>query len=220
MHNVGLFNGEGIPKKLAVTSPGPREGKTTLAINLATSIAKTGKKVLLIDGDLRKPDVAKLLNLPFKCNGLQELLLGKRFEEVACSIPFIGLTVLTADSYNVCDIYELITQQRTIILIDMLSQKYNHIIIDTPPVMAVPDALLWAKMADAVILTIIAGHTSSTDLKETLNRFAQINVNVLGTVLNNVSTHYSYNPYRYGYYAGRTNNNTKAKKAMLLPIQQ
>lgn len=220
--NLGLSGSNGIPKKLVICSPCPREGKTTMAINLATSIAKIGKKVLLIDGDLRKPDVAKLLNLPYRRNGLKELLLGRNFEDVAYSVPFANLAVLTADSCNIFDVYELITQQRTSMILNKLSQKYDHIIIDSPPVLAVPDALLWSKMADGVILTIIAGQTDSMDLKETLSRFEQINVTVLGTVLNNVPIHSSYNQYRYGYSNENTvvryNSKTRRKKAVLLPM--
>ncbi|MHC4791865.1 MAG: GumC family protein, partial [Planctomycetota bacterium] len=80
--NLGLINDEGIPRKLVVTSPGMREGKTTFSVNLATSMSRSGKKVLLIDGDLRKPDVANMLGIPAgsRC-GLQDVLLGEEFDK-------------------------------------------------------------------------------------------------------------------------------------------
>ncbi len=222
--NLGLFDTENTPGKLVVTSPGSKEGKTTLAINLATNIAKSGKKVLLIDGDLRKPDIARLLNLSYKGNWLREMLLGKKFEEVACSTSLARLDVLTACQSRSSDIFKLIAQRRTTQLIDLISQKYDHVIIDSPPVLAVPDALLWGKMVDAVVLTSFAGHTEGPELRESLNRFALINVKVLGTVLNNVSLNYSYNSYDYGYYAnvtsGRNRSAKKLRNAVLLPIQE
>ena len=222
--NLGLFDTENTPGKLVVTSPGSEEGKTTLAINLATNLAKTGKKVLLIDGDLRKPDIARLLNLSYKGNWLREMLLGTKFEEVVCSTSLAQLDVLASCSSRTPDIFKLIAQRRTAKLIDLISQKYDHVIIDSPPVLAVPDALLWGKMVDAVVLTSFAGQTEGPELRETLNRFALINVEVIGTVLNNVSLNYSYNSYGYGYYASNiSDRNRKVKKlrnAVLLPMHE
>jgi Mrp family chromosome partitioning ATPase len=74
--NLGLSYDGGLPRRLVVSSAGTREGKTTFAVNLATSMAKAGKKVLLIDGDLRKPDVGPMLNVPKDSGYLQDVLLG------------------------------------------------------------------------------------------------------------------------------------------------
>ncbi|MDD5458159.1 MAG: polysaccharide biosynthesis tyrosine autokinase [Phycisphaerae bacterium] len=217
--NLGLFNGEEIPCKLTITSAGPGEGKTTLAINLASSIARSGKKVLLVDGDLRKPDIARLLRIQYPRNGLRELLRSKKFEDVVYTEPTRGIDVLTANPCRPSDIYELIAKKNTLNFINAVSLKYDHVIIDSPPVLAVPDALLWAKMADAVILTSFADRTESEDLKETFARLTRIKVKVIGTVLNNVSRNNSYNPYGYGY-AASVKRTRKPTNAVLLPTQK
>ena len=219
--NLRLLNGDKMPKKLVVTSPGMREGKTTFAINLATSMSRSGKKVLLIDGDLRKPDIAHLLNLPKGSRGLQDILFGTKFDQVVCSMPSTGLDVLAADSRNMADAYELLALPLTAQHINTISENYDHVIIDTPPVLAFPDALMWAKIADAVILVSFAGQTTAPDLREAGEKLAQINVNVLGTVLSNVEAGHSY--YRYGqnYYAQDAHPRKNAKRAaakLLLPM--
>jgi capsular exopolysaccharide synthesis family protein len=222
--NLGLLNGGGIPNKLVITSAGPREGKTTFAINLTASLAAAGKNVLLVDGDLRKPDIQQLLNLPKGSRGLQDVLHGKRFEDVVCSVQSRGFDVLTTDSRNTSDGFELLSIPDVGKCLNLISTRYDHVIIDSPPVLAFPDALLWAKIADGVILTSFAGYTEEQDLRETLERLAQIKVKVLGTILNNVRFDYSYYRYGYNYYANKAGTKNSRKREsnttiLLLPAK-
>ncbi|MBC8218563.1 MAG: polysaccharide biosynthesis tyrosine autokinase [Planctomycetes bacterium] len=198
--NLGLLGAEGVPRKLVITSPSMKEGKTTFAVNLATSMAEAGKKVLLIDGDLRKPDVARLLNLPKGTRGLQDVLCGVKFEQAVFSMASTGLDVLAADFDNTADAYELLAMPSTAKRIEMISRKYDHVIIDTPPTLGFPDALVWAKIGGAAILVSYAGHTTMPDLREAKDRLAQINVQVLGTVLSSVQAGHGYYRHGHGYY--------------------
>jgi len=221
--NLDLLDGGGIPRSIVVTSPGVREGKTTFAINLATSMSGTGKRVLLIDGDMRKPDIASLLGLSRESRGLQDFLFGtKDIEGAVCSMPSNGLDVLAADSRNTTDAFELLASSLTVQRMNEISQRYDHVIIDTPPMLAFPDALIWAKVADGVILTSFAGQTTASDLKEANDRLAQTNVKILGTILGNVEVDHSYYRYGYNYYTRNTRSKGNAKRVhrkMLLPMQ-
>jgi capsular exopolysaccharide synthesis family protein len=206
--NMGLTSTDGIPKKLVVTSPSVQEGKTTFAINLASSLARSGKKVLLVDGDLRKPDIAYLLNLPKDGNSLVEVLMGEDLNDAIYSVSSSGLHVLPSYVCDDLDIYELIASSAAEEQIRRLARYYDHVIIDTAPVLVFPDALAWAKMTGAVVLTSFAGQTTTEDLKEAKDRFEEMDVSVLGAVLTSVPAEYTH--YRYGY--KRTVRASRARK--------
>jgi len=195
--NLGLQNEGGMPRRLVVSSAGTREGKTTFAVNLATSLAKSGKKVLLVDGDLRKPDVGQMLKIPKDAGYLQDVLLGGDPSSIAYVLPSSGLHVLAANPRHMADPYELLTSSMAAEQIERLSREYDHIIIDSPPALAFPDALVWARLADAVVLVGFAGHTTAPDLKEARERFVRGRARVLGAVLSNVPLEQSL--YRYAY---------------------
>jgi capsular exopolysaccharide synthesis family protein len=222
--NLGLLGDNGMPKKLVVTSPGMREGKTTLAVNLATSLARSGKKVLLIDGDLRKPDVADMLNLPKGSRGLQDVLFGVGLDHAIHRVHPVELDVLAADSRNRNDACELLSSPLVAKKINAAARAYDHVIIDTPPVLAFPDALLWAKVADAAILTSCAGRTTASDLKDARDKLGEINVRVLGMVLGNVSASHGYYRYGYNYYYAQDGKRRKrgrhVNSRLLLPVDK
>ncbi len=210
--NLGLLTNGGIPRKLAVSSPGMREGKTTFAVNLATSLAKGGKKVLLIDGDLRKPDVRYMLNVTNGAGGVQDVLMGADAEKAICSVSTSGLHVLVANSRNVADVYELLASSRTAEQIEGLGREYDHLIIDTPPVLGFPDALIWARLAGAVVLVGFAGQTTAPELKEAKEKFARVRVQVLGAILSNVRAEQNVYRYAYSYRASGVEAVRKARR--------
>jgi succinoglycan biosynthesis transport protein ExoP len=217
--NLSLLTSGGMPKSLTVSSAGVREGKTTFAVNLATSLAKAGKKVLLIDGDLRKPDIGHMLSITNGTAGLQEVLLGGDPGEAIRVVPSTGLHVLAASPRHSANAYELLTSTTAAEQMESLGRQYDHLIVDTPPALAFPDALVWAKLTDAVILVSFAGQTTVPELKEAKERFSRIRARVLGAVLSNVSVERGLYRSRYGYRPAGPQAKYKAratKKLLLL----
>lgn len=198
--NIAFLSDAENTKIIAVTSPGMADGKTTFSINLATSFAKSGFKTLLIDGDLRKPDVAGVLKLPAeKHRGLQDYLFGMHIDKAAFKLDSMGLYVLASDHRNASDALEILAHSNMKQQIRILRNHYDKIVIDTPPVLAFADALVWARTSDGVVVTSYVDHTSKVEIREAIQRLEEVNVRILGTVVNNVKVAHSYRRYGYGY---------------------
>lgn len=176
------------PTVLAVTSPSPLEGKTTVTCNLAISLARIGKKTLLIDADLRRPRAHQVFDLDNDC-GLSSLLLsaeGQRMPDLgqtirATSIP--GLSVMPAGPREAVAAHAMFSK-RLPFLLDVLRRQYAAIVIDTPPVMHVADSRVVAQLADAAVLVVRAGQTTRLAARAAEQRLLNDDTCILGVVLN------------------------------------
>ncbi len=194
-------------KTILVTSPAPQEGKTTVAINLAGSFALANKKTLIIDCDLRKPRLHQILERDKK-PGLIDYLVGDfKLDQVIYPAEINGLSIITSGTIPPNPSEMLDSKQMEDFLSEVRS-KYDYIILDSPPIVAVTDAEILAKKVDGSILVISADVTETAMLDRALQLLKHDNSNVIGAVLNNFSTKPGYKSYYkyYYYYASKTEN--------------
>ena len=188
---------------LAFTSSVSGEGKTVTCINVAISLAQSGKKVLVIDSDMRKPQVAASLRLS-GAPGLSEILSGVvDIDELSCvqKTEQEGLSVITSGSIPP-NPAELISCARTDKLFEKLTAEYDYILIDTPPSMVVTDALLYKKFVAGYVVVVRSNYSRADVIQKLLARFEQVDARVIGLVLNDKEQkHKGYGKYgRYGRY--------------------
>jgi len=192
-------NGER-PRVLVITSAGPSEGKTTAASNLAQAMAQINSKVLLIDADLRKPRIHKIFGLDNE-SGLADLLKEPALNEaeadrlVRCT-EIDNLDVLTSGSST--SVPNLFFSSSMSAFIEHYKKRYDMVIIDTPPMLLVPDARMLGPIADAVVLIVRAGQTTRDAAWAVYQRLTSDRTRVLGVVLNDWDAKNSPNGY-YGY---------------------
>jgi capsular exopolysaccharide synthesis family protein len=175
------------PRVILVTSPRPKAGKTTTVANLGISLAEIGRRVLLIDGDLRRPRLGKLFGLQF-ATGLSDALLAEgngtiTLESVIRPSTVPGLYVLPGGS-EPANISKLLHSTYLDSLIESARSEYDFVLIDSPPMMGMADARLLSRNADGVILISRAGETSPEQLGEARERLADDGTPVIGTILN------------------------------------
>lgn len=189
-------------RKIAITSPVSGEGKTYISVNLSITMAKNSdKKVLLIDMDMRVPRVRKLLKNKVKnsesLNGLSEYLAGIDEHANILSTEIENLDVLFSGKQSSNSI-ALINSPRTNELLNELSEKYDYIIIDTPPVNIVTDALLLLDKVNGYILSSRANYSNINALTSAIESIKSVGGEVFGVVLTEVNTkNYGKSKYKY-----------------------
>jgi protein-tyrosine kinase len=183
---------------LMVTSSGPGEGKSTTISNLAIVTAQAGKKVLLIDADLRKPTVHRTFSLSNRL-GLTSLLIGQgERDEVVHHLEEYGIDVITSGPIPP-NPAELLGSRSMKELLEVLKEQYDMVFIDSPPILAVTDAQLLATYVDGVLLVLSSGKVQREHAKKSKALLDHVGANVIGTVLNNKKINSeSYYYYYYG----------------------
>ncbi len=170
-------------KRLIVTSANASEGKSTNSLNLAITIAETGARVLLIDCDLHRPNVANLLELK-KDSGLSNILAGyKTLSETIVKGVRGKLDVLPAGEIPP-NPTELLGSAEFSSLLDTLSESYEYIILDTSPVNPVTDAVLLSEQVDGIVLVVRCNQTEKEPLNDAVNSLKMVNAKILGFILN------------------------------------
>lgn len=181
-------------KVIAITSCEAREGKTTVSLKLGESIADIGKKVIIIDADMRRSVMIRGLKGK-TILGLSHYLCGKyALEDVICNSHITNLDVIFAGPVPP-NPSELLESYEFIDLIEYLKQRYDYIIIDTPPLGEVIDAAIISKSCDGAVIVIEVNRVSCKMLQKVINQLRRANCKILGTVLNKVlmksSSYYS-----------------------------
>lgn len=187
---------------LMISGASPNAGKTFVSTNLATIIAQTGKKVLLVDTDMRKGYTHKLFNVSNE-NGLSDFLSGKtEMGKVVKKVDAIGFDFISRGMAPP-NPAELLMHRRFGELISWASQNYDIVVLDTPPILAVTDAAIIGHYAGTTLLVARFEENTVKELEVSFKRFEQSGVSVKGCILNGIvkkaSSHYGYGYNHYGY---------------------
>lgn len=195
-----LLSRAGAPPKLTlVTSAVAGEGKTVTAVNTAAMLAQLGARVLLVDADVRRPRCHRVLHLDNRM-GLTEVLTGVRdLHDLIRPTAVDNLFILSSGSVPP-NATELVGSPKMHQVVTQLQEIYEYIVIDSPPVMPVSDALLLSTIVDGVLLVVNASRTPKQQVKAARARLAYVRAKIFGTVLNKIRSHHS--EYHYYYHQG------------------
>jgi tyrosine-protein kinase Etk/Wzc len=198
-----MYTTKGNQGTIMVSSPGPGEGKTTTIINLAITYANLGKKTLLIDGDLRKPVLHKVFNTDIE-KGLTHYLSGveEKWENIINPTDVENLQIIYSGAIPP-NPSELLGSELMNNLIIELKEKYDIILFDAPPVLAVTDAVVLSRLIDQFLLVVRFGSTDKDSINHALIALSNVNQPLTGVVFNDLNrknSYYSKNYYSYHQY--------------------
>lgn len=196
-------------KTILMTSTGPGEGKSTVMANLAIAFAQSGHNTLLVDCDLRRPNVHKIFGLQNRI-GLTSHLVGEvEREQVVIDVGISNLTVIPAGPIPP-NPSEILGSNAMKEFVARVKTKYDMVLLDAPPVVAVTDAQILSPLADGVLLTIASGQTPTELALHAKSLLQRAKANILGVVLNRINPEdqkdYQYYYYYYGESAGARND--------------
>lgn len=195
---------------IVLTSCTPNEGKSTTIANLAVVLTQAGKSVLLIDCDMRNPTVHKNFNLSNKVGLSSCISMGTALSDAVQKTSIEGLYALTGGVIPP-NPSELLGSEQMKNVLQRAKEQYDYVLIDTPPVMPVTDALIVGRFVDGMILVIASAEVKVEMARDVKNQLVNAGANILGVVLNKVrSEHHGYG---YGYYYYYGNDGEKHKKS-------
>ncbi len=203
-----FFGARGKAKTILITSPAPGDGKSSLVSNLAITMAQASQKTLIIDADFRKPMQHNIFEIANE-DGLSSVLDGEMvLEDAIKSSPVDGLDLLPC-GHQVDNPSEILNSQDFTDMLTKLCEKYDRIVIDSPPVGPVTDSRILAATCDATLLVLKADKSTRKNSQQTRDALLSVNAKLLGVVVNAVSrknTHYGYYT-GYGYYGHNEKKN-------------
>jgi capsular exopolysaccharide synthesis family protein len=189
------------PRRILVTSSVAREGKTSTTLRLGVAYAQMGRKVVVIDADLRRPRLHKVFGED-NAIGLTSYLMGAASsQEISTPTPVPNLRVIFSGSSTDTPA-ELLASEKMPLLLDELQEQFDVVIVDTPPSVALSDAVTLSRYVDGILLVVKEQSVSRAVVKQTIETFKQVDAKILGVVLNNVDLQRSGSKYKY-YYAYR-----------------
>jgi capsular exopolysaccharide synthesis family protein len=185
-------------RSLVVTSPTAAEGKTATLANLGVILAQAGERVVLVSCDLRRPRLEAFFGISAE-GGMTTVLLGEQSLDQVLQQPDSRQTLWLVPAgpvpHNPAELLSGPTAQR---IFTALRDRFDLVLIDSPPVLPVTDAVVLAKQADATLMVAAVGRTRRTDMQRATEKLALVNAGILGIVLNQVTKQARYG-YRYGY---------------------
>ena len=196
---------------LLVTSSGPKEGKSTTAANLAIAMAQAGKKVALVDADLRRPVIHSIFGLK-KDEGMTNYLMGLIDFKTMLKPTFLENLFLATSGALPPNPSELLASRKMEDLLQKFRDQFDIVVIDSPPVIAVTDAVILSTKVDGTILVVSSGQTDRDALARAHTLLDTVDSNLLGTLLNGVNVEGMYGSYYYYYYHHYYSKPGKKKK--------